>query len=70
MRLFAHSDGEGLRSEGLRRRFCRQAVTWREGQGLRRINAYRQLPVLRMALEAHQDNHAGNTDIDRPAKAA
>ncbi len=39
-------------------------------KGFRRINAYKQLPVLRVALKAHQDKHAGNTDIDRPAKAA
>ncbi len=39
-------------------------------KGFRRINAYRQLPVLRAALLAHQAKHAGNTDIDRPAKAA
>lgn len=38
--------------------------------GFRRINAYRQLPVLRAALLAHQAKHVGNTDIDRPAKAA
>lgn len=39
-------------------------------KGFRGINAYWQLPVLRAALKAHQDNHAGNTDIDRPAKVA
>ncbi len=34
-------------------------------EGFRRINAYRQLPVLDAALKAHQGIHAGNTDIDR-----
>ncbi len=33
-------------------------------EGFRRINAYRQLPVLDAALKAHQGIHAGNTDID------
>jgi len=39
-------------------------------KGFRRINACRQLPVLRAALLAHQDKYIGNTDLDRPAKAA
>jgi len=40
-------------------------------KGFRRINACRQLPVLRAALLAHQaENITGNADIDRPAKAA
>jgi transposase-like protein len=40
-------------------------------KGFRRINACRQLPVLRAALLAHQaKNIIGNADIDRSAKAA
>ena len=39
-------------------------------KGFRRINACRQLPVLRAALLAHQAKHARSTDLDRPAKAA
>ncbi len=39
-------------------------------KGFRRIRAYKQLPVLRAALVAHQAKYVGNTDIDRQAKAA
>ncbi len=39
-------------------------------KGFRRINACRQLPVLRAALLAHQAKYIGNADLDRPAKAA
>jgi transposase-like protein len=40
-------------------------------KGFRRLNACRQLPVLRAALLAHQaKNIIGNADIDRSAKAA
>jgi transposase-like protein len=39
-------------------------------KGFRRINACRQLPVLRAALLAHQAKFIGNPNIDRPAKAA
>ncbi len=39
-------------------------------KGFRPINGDRPLPDLRAALKAHQDKHAGDTDIDRPAKAA
>ena len=70
---------------GTIRRVSRNVKRWRNAEmalrwtaagmleakkGFRRINAYRQLPVLRAALKAHQDKHAGNTAIDRPAKAA
>ncbi len=70
---------------GTIRRVSRNVKRWRNAEmalrwtaagmleakkGFRRINAYRQLPVLRAALKAHQGKHAGNTDIDRPAKAA
>ena len=39
-------------------------------KGFRRINARKQLPMLRAALLAHQAKQAGSTDLDRPAKAA
>ncbi len=43
-------------------------------KGFRRINACKQLPVLRAALLAHQAKHVettvGTTDLDRQAKAA
>ena len=39
-------------------------------KGFRRINACKKLPVLKAALLAHQAKYRGNTDIDRPAKAA
>ena len=39
-------------------------------KGFRRINACRQLPVLRAALLAHQAKYIGDTDLDRPDKAA
>ncbi len=70
---------------GTIRRVSRNVKRWRNAEmalrwtaagmleaknGFRRINAFRQLPVLRAALLAHQAKHAGNTDIDRPAKAA
>ncbi len=39
-------------------------------KGFRRINACRQLPVLRAALLAHQAKYTENLNIDRPAKVA
>ncbi len=39
-------------------------------KGFRRINACKQLPVLRAALLAHQAKHARSTDLDRLAEAA
>lgn len=70
---------------GTIRRVSRNVKRWRDAsmalrwtaagmleakKAFRRINAYRQLPMLRAALLAHQAKHAGSADLDWPAKAA
>lgn len=70
---------------GTVRRVCRNVKRWRNAdmalrwtaagmmeanKGFRRLKAYRQLPVLRAALEAHQTRHAGTADLAPAAEAA
>ena len=40
------------------------------GKGMRRLKVYRQLPILRAALERHHRGHAETTNIDHRARAA
>ena len=39
-------------------------------KGLRRLKAYKQLPVLKTALENHRNRPANDTVIDRQTRAA
>ncbi len=70
---------------GTVRRVCRNVKRWRNAdmalrwtaagmmeanKGFRRLKAYRQLPVLRAALKAHQTMHAGTADLAPAAEAA
>ena len=70
---------------GTTRRVCRNVKHWRDAsmalrwtgaamqeaaKGFRRLKAYRQLPLLRDALAAHQAKHAVKPALDRQAIAA
>ncbi len=70
---------------GTVRRVCRNVKHWRDAsmalrwtaaamqeavKGFRRLKAYRQLPMLRAALAAHQCKHAHDTALERDALAA
>jgi putative transposase len=70
---------------GTVRRVCRNVKRWRHAsmalrwtsaamleaaKGFRRLKAYQQLSVLRMALAAHQAKHAANSAVEPPARAA
>ena len=67
------------------RQVCRNVKHWRNARmtlrwtgagmleaekGLRRLKAYRQLPVLKTALENHRNGPTNDTFIDRQTKAA
>ncbi len=39
-------------------------------KGFRRLKAYKQLPLLRAALLAHQKKHTITTNLEQQAKAA
>ena len=67
------------------RQTCRNVKRWRgagmalrwtgagmleAGKRMRRLRAYRQLPILRAALEHHHRDAAKSTDIDQHARAA
>ncbi len=39
-------------------------------KGLRRLKAYRQLPILKSALAAHRAKHTGNAALEQHAAAA
>lgn len=67
------------------RQVCRNVKHWRNARmalrwtgagmleaekGLRRLKAYKQLPVLRTALEKHRNGPAIDTVIDRQTRAA
>ena len=57
-------------------RNARMALRWTGAgmqeaeKGLRRLKAFRQLPVLKTALENHRNGPANDTVIDRQAWAA
>ena len=70
---------------GTIRQVCRNVKHWRDAsmalrwtgaamqeaaKGFRRLKAYRQLPLLREALIAHQAKHAVKPVLDRHAVAA
>lgn len=70
---------------GTIRRVCRNVKHWQDAsmalrwtgaamqeaaKGFRRLKAYRQLPLLRAALAAHQTEHTVKTVLDRHALAA
>ena len=40
------------------------------GKRMRRLRAYRQLPILRAALERHHRDATKSTDIDQHTRAA
>ena len=67
------------------RQTCRNVKRWRgagmalrwtgvgmleAGKRMRRLRAYRRLPVLRAALERHHGDAIKSTDIDQHARAA
>ena len=67
------------------RRVCRNVKRWRDApmalrwtgaamqeaaKGFRRLKAHKQLPVLREALAALQEQNASNTDLASNTKAA
>ena len=70
---------------GTIRRVCRNVKRWQDAsmalrwtsaamleatKGFRRLKAYKQLPVLRTALAAHQTKRAANSAVELAAKAA
>jgi transposase-like protein len=70
---------------GTVRRVCRNVKHWRDAamalrwtaaamleaaRGFRRLKAYRQLPLLRSALVAHQAKHTGNAALEQHCAAA
>ena len=70
---------------GTVRRVCRNVKRWRDAsmarrwtaaamqeavKGFRRLKAYRQLPMLRTALAAHQSKHADHATLEPDAVAA
>src|SRR5271165_1476778 len=70
---------------GTVRRVCRNVKRWQDAsmalrwtsaamleaaKGFRRLKAHKQLPALRMALAAHQAEHATNSAVEPAAKAA
>ena len=70
---------------GTVRRVCRNVKHWRDAamalrwtgaamleaaKGFRRLKAYRQLPILKSALAAHQAKHTGNVALEQHAAAA
>ena len=70
---------------GTVRRVCRNVKRWRDAsmalrwtaaamqeavKGFRRLKAYRQLPMLRTALAAHQSKHADHSVLEPDAVAA
>jgi putative transposase len=70
---------------GTIRQVCRNVKRWQDAtmalrwtsagmleaaKGFRRLKAYKQLPILRGALAAHQAKHAVNPDLEQQAKAA
>ena len=70
---------------GTVRRVCRNVKRWRDAsmalrwtaaamqeavKGFRRLKAYRQLPMLRTALAAHQSNHTDHTALEPDILAA
>jgi putative transposase len=71
--------------QGTVRRVCRNVKRWRDAamalrwtaagmieaaKGFRRLKAYRQLPQLRAALDAHKAKLAPKLIVERAAKAA
>ena len=70
---------------GTVRHVCRNVKRWRDAsmalrwtaaamqeavKGFRQLKAYRQLPMLRTALAAHQRKHADHTALEPDALAA
>ena len=70
---------------GTIRRVCRNVKRWQDAKmalrwtaagmmeaakGFRRLKAYKQLPLLRAALLAHQKKHTITTNLEQQAKAA
>ena len=59
-----------------RRRNDRNALRWtgagrlKAGKGLRRLEAHKQLPVLKTALESQRKGRANDAGIDRQTRAA
>jgi hypothetical protein len=48
----------------------RRPPCWRRSKASGGFKAYKQLPVLRAAVAAHQAKHVSNSDLDQHAKAA
>jgi len=66
----------GLPQRQTRWRDATMALRWtgaamlEAAKGFRRLKAYKQLPILRAALAAHQAKHASNPHLEQQAKAA